>query len=76
MTIDQHILEVLDGRLGLDQPVTFNDFARRFGTTSTIVTLAARRLVEAGLATPSTVIVNGVPALHGLTARAPIQPPR
>jgi len=76
MNIDQHILEILDGRGGLDQPVTLNDFARRFGTSSTIVAHAARRLVDAGLAMPSTVIVDGVPTLHGLTPRAPVRPPR
>jgi DNA-binding Lrp family transcriptional regulator len=76
MNIDQHILEVLDGRVGLAQPLTFNDFARRFGISATVVAPAARRLVDAGLAMPSTVIINGAPTLRGLTAQVPIEPPR
>ena len=76
MNIDDHILQVLRGRVGLNQPLTFNDFARRFGISPTVVAPAARRLVDAGLATPSTVIVNGVPTLHGLTARVGTDPAR
>lgn len=75
MNIDQHMLEVLGGRVGLAQPLTFNDFARRFGVSATVVAPAAHRLVDAGLAMPSTVVVNGVSTLHGLTARVPIEPP-
>lgn len=76
MNLDEHILEVLRARVGLTQPLTFHDFARRFGTTATVVAPAARRLVDAGLATASTVIVQGVPTLHGLTARVPTDLPR
>ena len=76
MNIDDHILQVLRGRAGLTQALTFNDFARRFGISPKVVAPAARRLVDAGLATPSTVIVNRVPTLHGLTARVPTGPPR
>jgi DNA-binding Lrp family transcriptional regulator len=76
MNLDEHILQVLGGRVGLNQPLTFHDFARRFGISATVVAPAARRLVDAGLATASTVIVDGVPTLHGLTARVPTDPPR
>jgi hypothetical protein len=75
MNIDDHILQVLRGRVGVSQPLTFHDFARRFGISATVVAPAAHRLVDAGLATASMVIVNGVPTLHGLTARVPPEPP-
>ena len=68
MNLDEHMLKILDARVGLDQPVTMNDFARRFGITKAIVRPAAVRLVDAGLAQPSTVLVNGVPTLQGLLA--------
>jgi DNA-binding Lrp family transcriptional regulator len=64
MDIDQHILQAL--RAGNDRPITINDLARRFGISAVSVRPAARRLVEGGQATASTVIVNGVPTLHGL----------
>ena len=66
MNIDQHILEVLASGAGRRRPVTIGDFARRFGVSPLIVLPAARRLVEDGLAAPSTVLVHGVPTLHGL----------
>jgi DNA-binding Lrp family transcriptional regulator len=66
MNIDQHILEVLASGAGRRRPVTIGDFARRFGVSPMIVLPAARRLVEDGLAAPSTVLVHGVPTLHGL----------
>ena len=68
MNIDEHMLEILDARGRLDRPVTMNEFARHFGITTLVVRPAAARLVEAGLAVPSTVLVNGVPTLHGLLA--------
>lgn len=65
MDIDQYILQALaagnDGR-----PITINDLARRFGISAVAVRPAARRLVEGGQATASTVMVNGAPVLHGL----------
>ena len=66
MEIDQHILQLLTARAGIDRPMTINDLARRFGVSPVIVLPAARRLVEDGLATPSTVLVGGVPTLRGL----------
>ena len=66
MNIDQHILQVLASGAGRRRPVTIGDFARRFGVSPLIVLPAARRLVEDGLAAPSTVLVHGVPTLHGL----------
>jgi len=68
MNLDEHMLEILGARPGLKRPVTMNDFARRFGISTVVVRPAAARLVEAGLAVPSTVVVNGVPTLHGLLA--------
>jgi hypothetical protein len=68
MNIDEHMLEILSARVGFDQPVTMNDFARRFGISKMVVKPAAARLVDAGLAVPSTVLVNGVPTLQGLLA--------
>ena len=68
MNIDEHMLQVLDARVGLNQPMTMNDFARRFGISKAIVTPAAVRLVDARLAVPSTVLVDGVPMLQGLLA--------
>ncbi len=68
MNIEEHMLEILGARAGLDQPVTVNDFARHFGISKLVVRPAATRLVDAGLAVPSTVLVNGVPTLHGLLA--------
>ena len=68
MNIDEHMLEILSAREGLEQPVTMNDFARRFGISKMIVRPAAARLVDAGLALPSTVVVNGTPMLQGLLA--------
>ncbi len=66
MNLDQHILEMLDNQAGGSRPLTISDFARRFGVSPIIVLPAARRLVEDGLAAPSTVLVRGVPTLHGL----------
>ncbi|HEU5265579.1 MAG TPA: hypothetical protein VFU35_02720, partial [Jatrophihabitans sp.] len=66
MNIDEHMLKILDTRVGLDQPMTMNDFARRFGISKAVVRPAAVRLVDAGLAVPSTVLVDGVPTLQGL----------
>ena len=68
MNIDEHMLKILGARVGLATPVTVNDFARHFGISKVVVRPAAARLVDAGLAVPSTVIVNGVPTLHGLLA--------
>ena len=67
MNIDEHILQVLASGAGRRRPVTIGDFARRFGVSPLIVLPAARRLVENGLAEPSTVLVHGVPTLHGLS---------
>lgn len=66
MDLDQHILQVLTAEAGGSQPFTISDFARRFGVSPGVVLPAARRLVENGLARPSTVMVHGVPTLHGL----------
>lgn len=68
MNIDEHMLKILDARAGLNHPITMNDFARRFGISKTVVTPAAVRLIDAGLALPSTVLVDGVPKLQGLLA--------
>ncbi len=48
--------------------MTMNDLARHFGISAVAVVPVARRLVDAGLAMPSTVMVNGVPTLRGLRA--------
>ena len=64
MDIDQHILDALAA--GAGRPITINDLARRFGISAVSVRPAARRLVEGGQAAASTVLVNGVPTLHGL----------
>ena len=66
MNIDDHILRVLASGAAQRRPVTIGDFARRFGVSAKIVLPAAHRLVENGLAAPSTVLVHGVPTLHGL----------
>ena len=66
MNIDEHILQVLASGAGRRRPVTIGDFARRFGVSPVIVLPAAQRLVENGQAAPSTVLVHGVPTLHGL----------
>ncbi len=66
MDMDQHILSMLSSATA-GRPMTISDFARRFGVSSTIVLPVARRLVENGLATPSIVLVHGVPTLHGLS---------
>jgi hypothetical protein len=66
MNIDEHILQVLASGAGRSRPMTIGDFARWFGVSPLIVLPAARRLVENGLAAPSTVLVHGVPTLHGL----------
>jgi hypothetical protein len=68
MNIDEHMLQILAARVGLNQPMTMNDFARRFGISKAIVRPAAARLVDARLAMPSTVLVDGVPTLQGLLA--------
>ena len=68
MNIDEHMLQVLDARVGIEQPLTMNDFARRFGISKAVVRPAAARLVDARLALPSTVLVDGVPTLQGLLA--------
>lgn len=68
MNIDEHMLKIMDGRVGLEQPMTMNDFARYFGVSKAVVRGAAARLVDAGQARPSTVVVNGVPTLQGLLA--------
>jgi DNA-binding Lrp family transcriptional regulator len=66
MDIDQHILRALAAGAVGNRPITINDLARRFGVSAVSVRPAARRLVEGGHATASTVLVNGVPTLHGL----------
>jgi hypothetical protein len=66
MNIDDHILLVLASGAARRRPVTIGDFARRFGVSPRIVLPAAQRLVENGLAVPSTVLVHGVPTFHGL----------
>jgi DNA-binding Lrp family transcriptional regulator len=66
MDIDQHILQALSAGAGNHRPITINDLARRFGISAVSVRPACRRLVEGGQATASTVLVNGVPTLHGL----------
>jgi DNA-binding Lrp family transcriptional regulator len=74
MNIEQHILQALATEPGGSRPVTIGDFARRFGVSPVVVLPAARRLVEDGLATPSTVVVHGVPTLHGLLPAVATQP--
>ena len=66
MDIDQHILNALSAISQDDRPITINDLARRFGLSAVVVRPAARRLVEAGRASATTVMVRGVPTLHGL----------
>jgi hypothetical protein len=66
MNIDDHILLVLASGAASRRPMTIGDFARRFGVSPRIVLPAAQRLVENGLAAPSTVLVHGVPTFHGL----------
>ncbi len=74
MNIDQHILEVLGNRVGREDPMTIGDFARRFGISVQLVAPAARRLVDAGLAVPMMIEVNGVSRLQGLLAAQPATP--
>jgi hypothetical protein len=70
MNIDAHILQMLASGAGRTRPVTIGDFARQFGVSPLIVRPAAQRLVDNGLAAPSTVLVHGVPTLHGLMPMA------
>ncbi len=73
MNIDQHILQALGTETVNPRPVTIGDLARRFGVSRMIVLPAAQRLVESGQAVASTVVVRGVPTLHGLLpAPAPV----
>jgi DNA-binding Lrp family transcriptional regulator len=68
MNIDQHILQALDSGSHEGRPISIRDLARRFGISPLIVTPAARRLVEKGLAAPTIADVRGVPTLLGLRA--------
>ncbi|HEY3736577.1 MAG TPA: winged helix-turn-helix domain-containing protein [Jatrophihabitans sp.] len=66
MDLDKHILTTLNARADGRSPLTISDLARQLGANPFTIAMAARRLVESGLATASMVDSRGVPTLHGL----------
>ena len=73
MDLDTHILRAIQGRPGTSSAMTIGDLARQLGVNPAIVLAAAHRLVDEGLASPSTVSVRGVPTLRGIS-RLPTVP--